>query len=131
MRYERELFQLQAHEVRRLSILHMRPARSSGLQPRILQRLRRRRLTTPKAKEMNKVKIKIFIEGAKTTFIANSKVIANVWCDESSHVWRYRVEPTNCQNWTDRSQDTAINDVKHIITRELNRWGFLAEFVTM
>ena len=80
---------------------------------------------------MNKVKIAIFIEGAKTTFIANSKVIANVWRDESSHVWRYRVEPTNCQNWTDRSQDTAINDVKHIVTRELNRWGFSAEFVTM
>lgn len=77
---------------------------------------------------MSKVKIAIFVEGSNVNFIANNKRIATVWQGENSCVWRYRVEPANVHNWTDRGQDTAIDDVKYIIARELNRWGFSIEF---
>lgn len=79
--------------------------------------------------KMNKIIITIIVDGPIATFFANDIEVAKVWRDK--HFWYYQVYPTKNSDWSDRSQDSAIDDVKNIITRALNRWGITAEFKTV
>ncbi len=75
---------------------------------------------------MEKLIVTIIVSGPKATFFANDIEVATVWRDK--HYWYYKVFPTKNGDWTDRSQESAIDDVKNIIIRALNRWGITAEF---
>lgn len=75
-----------------------------------------------------KITILKIINGNNVTYNLNGKTIAEIWRIDSPSQWRYRINPTNHNGWTDRSQDTAMSDVEHILTRNLNFWGFTVEF---
>lgn len=78
---------------------------------------------------MKRLLISINKKGHDVTFMLKGETIAKVWRSEIAHIWRYQVNPVGLNGSTDRSQDTAIEDVKHIITRELGRWGLTVLFI--
>lgn len=75
---------------------------------------------------MNRLIVTIIVDGPKATFFANDMEVAMVW--RGKHFWYHQVYPTKNSDWSGRSQDSAIEDVKNIITIALNRWGITAEF---
>lgn len=78
---------------------------------------------------MERIQISINKKGHDVTFTLKGEAIAKVWRSAIAHIWCYQVYPVGLNGSTDRSQDTAIEDVKHIITRELGRWGFSLIFI--
>lgn len=78
-----------------------------------------------------KITILKTINGSNVTYNLNGKTVAEIWRIDSPSQWRYKINPTNCNGWTDRSQDTAMLDVEHILTRNLNLWGFTVEFAKL
>lgn len=84
--------------------------------------------------DMNKIKVLIFTDGSTKTFKIGDYEIAEVWRNDHpiwgpTGIWQYRVTPMCKMELTDRGQDTAIGDVKHIIQYQLNLWGIDVEFV--
>lgn len=75
-----------------------------------------------------KITILKTINGSNVAYSLNGKTIAEIWRINSPSQWRYKISPTNHKGWTDRSQDTAMSDVEHILIRNLNLWGFTVEF---
>lgn len=77
------------------------------------------------------MKITIFkcISGQNVSYTLHGKTIAEIWRVDCPSQWRYKVIPKKYNGWSDRSQDTAMTDVEHILTQELNLWGFSVEFV--
>lgn len=75
-----------------------------------------------------KITILKTINGSNVAYNLNGKTIAEIWRIDSPSQWRYKINPTSHNGWTDRSQDTAMSDVEHILTRNLNLWGFMVEF---
>lgn len=77
------------------------------------------------------MKIIIFktINGSNVAYNLNDKTVAEIWRIDSPSQWHYKINPTYHNGWTDRSQDAAMSDVEHMLTRNLNIWGFTVEFV--
>ena len=75
---------------------------------------------------MRKLIVTIIVDGPKATFFTNDIEVAMVWRGKS--LWYYEVYPTKNSDWSDRSQESAIDNVKNIIIRALTRWGITAEF---
>lgn len=71
------------------------------------------------------------INGGNVMYNLNGKTVAEIWHVDSPSQWRYKINPTNHNGWTERSQDTAMSDVEHILTRNLNLWGFTVEFAKL
>lgn len=75
-----------------------------------------------------KITILKIIKGSNVAYSLNGKTVAEIWRIENPSQWRYKINPTNHNGWTGRSQDTAMSDVEHILTCNLNLWGFTVEF---
>lgn len=75
-----------------------------------------------------KITILKTINGSNVAYNLNGKTVAEIWRIDSPSQWRYKINTTNHNGWTDRSQDTAMSDVEHILTHNLNLWGFTVEF---
>ena len=78
-----------------------------------------------------KITILKIINGSNVVYNLNGKTVAEIWRIDSPSQWRYKINPINNNGWTDRSQDPAMSEVEHILTYNLNLWGFTVEFAKL